>query len=252
MRFASLGSGSRGNATLVEHGSTSVLIDCGFSVAQTERRLARLGRCAGDLAAIVVTHEHGDHLRGVARLSRRHRLPVWATAGTAACMRGAVHGLFRVNALETFAIGDLEVQPFAVPHDAREPTQFIFGDGARRLGVLTDTGTVTAHIERMLSGCEALLLECNHDPELLAAGPYPPALQARVGGAHGHLSNGQAARLMARIDRSRLQHVVAAHLSERNNSPRHAREALAEVLGCSPAWIGVADQEAGLDWRELV
>ncbi len=251
MRFASLGSGSRGNATLVEHGSSRVLIDCGFPAAQAERRLGCLGRCAGELTAIVVTHEHGDHLRGVARLSRRHRLPVWATAGTAVFLRQSVHLLHRFNALEGFAVGDLEVHPFAVPHDAREPTQFVIGDGARRLGILTDTGMATAHIAQMLTGCDALILECNHDPELLAAGPYPPALQARVGGSHGHLSNAQAADLLARLDRSHLRHLVAAHLSERNNRPGYARAALAAVLGCTPGWIAVADQEDGLDWRDL-
>jgi len=251
VRFASLGSGSRGNGTLVEHGDTRLLIDCGFPAAQTERRLARLGCRGEDLAAILVTHEHGDHLRGVARLSRRHRLPVWATAGTAAALRGAVHRLHRFDALDAFAVGDLDVHPFPVPHDAREPAQFVIGDGVRRLGVLTDTGTPTPHIARMLSGCDALLLECNHDPAMLAAGPYPPALQARVGGDLGHLSNTQAAALLAGIDCSRLRHVVAAHLSERNNRPEHARAALAAVLGCAPEWVGVADQEAGLDWRDV-
>ncbi len=251
MRFASLGSGSRGNATLVEHGSSRVLFDCGFPAAQAERRLGCLGRRAGELTAIVVTHEHGDHLRGVARLSRRHRLPVWATAGTAVFLRQPVHLLHRFNALEGFVVGDLEVHPFAVPHDAREPTQFVIGDGARCLGILTDTGMATAHIARMLTGCDALILECNHDPGLLAAGPYPPALQARVGGSHGHLSNGQAADLLARLDRSRLRHLVAAHLSERNNRPEYARAALAAVLGCALGWIAVADQKDGLDWRDL-
>lgn len=252
MRFASLGSGSRGNATVVEEGSTRILVDCGFSVAETERRMARLGCHPRGLSAILVTHEHGDHLRGVAGLSRRYGTPVWATAGTSGFLRGSGHRLELFTALDTFAVGDLQIQPFAVPHDAREPCQFVIGDGGRRLGILTDTGSTTPHIQAMLDRCDGLLLECNHDLDLLAHGPYSAALKARVAGRHGHLSNDQAAQLLAGLDGSRLQHLVAAHLSEQNNHPDRARAALAGVLGCDPGWIEVADQAAGLDWRTLV
>ncbi len=252
MRFASLGSGSRGNATLVEHGGTRILIDCGFSVRETERRLARLGCEAESISAVLVTHEHTDHAGGVARLARRYGIPVWMTPGTwAARDFGALPAANDLNCHESLAIGDLCIEPFPVPHDAREPCQFVFTDGQRRLGLLTDAGRSTQHIEERLAGCDALLLETNHDLEMLAGGDYPPSLKLRVGGGLGHLSNVQAAEVLGRLDCSRLQHVVAAHLSENNNRPALARTALATTLGCSEEWITVADQEHGFDWRSI-
>lgn len=252
LRFASLGSGSRGNATLVEAGGTCVMVDCGFSVAEAKRRLARLGKTPQDIRAILVTHEHSDHIGGVAAFARRFGTPVWMTAGTS-----VMHAASELPSLDwfdghsDFAIDDLHVTPFPVPHDAREPCQFVFGDGAVHLGLLTDTGTITAHIRAQLDRCEALLLECNHDAALLAAGPYPPSLKRRVGGRLGHLSNAQAAELLAALDTTRLTHLVAAHISEKNNRPDLARAALAGALGCADDWIGIADQTAGLAWRQV-
>jgi len=251
MRFASLGSGSRGNATVVEQGDTLLLIDCGFSVRETERRLLRLGRDASQVSAVLVTHEHSDHIGGVAQFSRKYRVPVWMTAGTRSACRDEPERIELFNSHVAFAVGDLEITPFPVPHDAREPAQFVFSDGARRLGVLTDTGSLTLHIEQQLDGCDALLLECNHDREMLANGVYPPVLKARVGGSYGHLSNDQAAGLLQRIDCSRLQHLVAAHLSEKNNTEALARIAASSALGCADEWIAVARQDEGLDWREV-
>lgn len=252
LRFASLGSGSRGNATLVEAGDTCVMVDCGFSVSETRRRLARLCKAPEDIAAILVTHEHSDHIGGVAAFARRYGTPVWMTAGTSVMHADTdVPCLDWFTGHEAFAIGDLQVAPFTVPHDAREPCQFVFGDGAARLGVLTDTGCITAHIREMLDGCDALLLECNHDAAMLAAGPYPPALKRRVGGRLGHLSNAQAAELLAALDTGALRHVVAAHLSDKNNRPELARAALADALCCGQDWIGIADQAVGLDWRQV-
>lgn len=252
MRFASLGSGSRGNATLIECGSTRVLLDCGFSASEAQRRLGRLGIDAGDLTAIIVSHEHGDHVGGVGSLARRFGLPVYLTHGTA--HRANTGELPQRHCLDIHAclqINDLELQAFPVPHDAQEPVQFVFSDGRHRLGVLTDTGSITPHIIDMLSACDALLLECNHDSEMLAEGPYPAALKQRVGGRFGHLSNAQAAELLQALDTSALQHLVAMHLSDKNNTPWLARQALAGVLGCNDGEILVADQEAGLDWCEL-
>ncbi len=143
------------------------------------------------------------------------------------------------------------MQPYAVPHDAAEPVQYVFGDGATRLGVLTDTGHVTPHIEQVLTACEALVLECNHDEEMLRLGRYPVSLKQRVGGRFGHLNNQQAAALLQRLDSSRLQHIVAAHLSQQNNLPQLAVSALSQALNCEESWIGVADQQLGLDWREI-
>jgi phosphoribosyl 1,2-cyclic phosphodiesterase len=253
MRFAALGSGSAGNGLVVEAAGTRLLLDCGFTVEEAERRLARLGLAAAELAGIVVTHEHGDHLDGALPLARRHRLPVWMTHGTSRAARAEAAGV-RVTLIDghaAFGVGALSVQPFPVPHDAREPVQYVFSDGARRLGVLTDIGSPTRHVEAMLSGCDALVIECNHDPGMLAAGPYPGWLKARIAGPFGHLANAAAAALVAAIDRSRLRHVLAAHLSERNNRPALARAALAAALGCAPEWVGIAGQADGFGWREL-
>jgi phosphoribosyl 1,2-cyclic phosphodiesterase len=252
MRFASLGSGSRGNATLIASGSTLVMVDCGFSCRETERRLARLGCSAAQLAAILVTHEHGDHIRGVCALARQYDLPVWLSAGTQLMLRDEV--LPEIHCLDGqtgICLGDLGIQPFTVPHDAREPCQFVFTDGKHRFGLLTDTGRITAHILDCLDKCDALMLECNHDEAMLAGSSYSASLKARVGGPLGHLSNAQAAGLLESIDATRLQHVVAAHLSEKNNHPDLARAALAGSLGCAPDWIAVAGQEDGLAWRAL-
>lgn len=253
MRFALLGSGSEGNALVVQAGSTCLLLDCGFTLAETTARLARLGLEPTQLSGIVVTHEHGDHVSGVARLARKHAIPVWLTHGTLR-QHGALHGfsgITEINPHAAFAIGDIEVQPYLVPHDAAEPVQYVFGDGAARLGVLTDVGCATPHIEAMLNGCTALVLECNHDAQMLADGDYPYSLKQRVAGRLGHLSNAAAAALLARLDTGKLRHLVAAHLSRKNNLPQLAVAALSEAIGCSADWVAVASQEEGLDWREL-
>jgi phosphoribosyl 1,2-cyclic phosphodiesterase len=254
MRFASLGSGSQGNGLVVEAGSTRVLLDCGFGIRDVEARLARCGLEGGDLDAIIVTHEHDDHVGGVARLARKYELPVYLTYGTLTALNGARSRIAQITLVDShtpFAIGDIAVQPYPVPHDAREPAQFVFSDGGVRLGMLTDAGSSTPHIESMLSGLDALVLECNHDRDLLAKGSYPPYLKQRISGRLGHLDNETAAALLASLDCSRLQHVIAAHLSQQNNTPELARAAMAKALGCESGWIGVADQQDGFGWREL-
>ena len=254
MRFASLGSGSSGNALLVESGRTRILLDCGFGLGETAARLNRLGVEPGDLDAILVTHEHDDHVGGVARLARRHEVAVYLTHGTLSVMdrgRGHLPETVLIDSHARFAVGDIEVRPYPVPHDAREPAQFVLSDGAVCLGVLTDAGEVTPHMTHMLSGLDALMLECNHDRGLLMNGPYPPSLKERIGGRFGHLDNAAAADLARGIDSSRLQHVIAAHLSQQNNTPELARSALAAALGCAPDWITVATQNEGFGWREI-
>jgi phosphoribosyl 1,2-cyclic phosphodiesterase len=262
MRFASLGSGSRGNGTLVEHGKTCLLVDCGFSVRETENRLEQLGKFAHEISAVLVTHEHSDHISGVGPLARKYNLPVWATSGTLFVDRQAARDnyaerigervdLHPICSHTAISIGDIEVQPFPVPHDAREPSQFVFSNGDKKLGLLTDVGSHTLHIEELLSGCDALILECNHDKELLEQGEYPPSLKKRVGGNLGHLSNNQAADILERLDTSKLNSIVAAHLSEKHNTPSMAQQALASALSCEVDWISVAYQQTGLDWRDV-
>jgi phosphoribosyl 1,2-cyclic phosphodiesterase len=255
MRFASLGSGSGGNALIIESGSTRVLLDCGFGLSEVTARLRRLDVAPESLDAIIVTHEHDDHGGGVPRLASRHDLPVYLTHGTLAGLgaeRRSVANAILIDTVTPFAIGAIEVRPYPVPHDAREPVQFVLSDGAVRLGVLTDTGRCTPHIARALSGAHALVLECNHDLDMLMSGPYPASLKNRVAGRMGHLANAAAAELLQAIDCSRLHHLIAALLSDTLPVPHLARAALAGALNCADEWIGVATQQEGFAWREIL
>ena len=255
MRYASLGSGSEGNALVVESQSgtttTRAMIDCGFGLREIERRLQGRGIAPAELSAILVTHEHGDHIGGVFKLARRHDIPVYLTTGTHLAVKDRVPEgtrIIRCDSHDLLAIGDLQVQVFPVPHDAREPVQFSLTNGASRLGVLTDIGQGTAHVQAILDGCDALVLECNHCPDMLANGAYPPSLKARIAGRLGHLSNRAAAAVLGSLDRSRLKAVHAAHLSSKNNLPALAQAALAEILNCGLDEVGVASQSEGFDW----
>ncbi len=237
---------------MVQAGATCLMIDCGFGVRDTVVRLARHGLEPTDVSAILVTHEHADHVGGVPAFAAKYGVPVWATFGTlqaAADRFDACERIYGFDSHDCFAIGDLEVRPFPVPHDAREPVQFVISDGASRVGVLTDIGVSTPFVEASLSGCDALVLECNHDRALLADSDYPFMLKQRISGRFGHLHNEAAADILSRIDCSRLQHLVAAHLSRQNNTPERARLALAGVLSCAQEWIGIADQQSGFAWR---
>lgn len=254
MKFACLGSGSKGNAWLVQAGRTRVMVDCGFGPREAARRLARLGVAVEDVDAILVTHEHSDHGRGAAKLAGKAGCPVRLSHGSQVMLAATGEGPEDVEVIldhTAFSMGDLEITPYPVPHDAREPLQFVFSDGAVKFGLLTDAGHVTAHMEAVLAECDALALECNHDVAMLEAGAYPPALKRRILGRYGHLDNQAAAGLLGKVAGPHLKHVVAAHLSQENNSPELARAALAGALGCSADWIAVADQDDGLDWRDI-
>jgi phosphoribosyl 1,2-cyclic phosphodiesterase len=268
LRFTSLASGSGGNATLVEarnegcaaggsQRTTRVLVDCGLAPRRLAAALALRGCTAADLDAVFVTHEHGDHIGGVIALHRRHGTPVWASRGTWATVAApddesqrcvanlACHG-------ERIAIGALELLPFAVPHDAAEPLQLVCRSGSARIGIVTDLGEPTDGVARALQGCDALLLECNHDRAMLAAGPYPIWLQRRIGGARGHLANEQSTALLAACLHDGLRHVVAAHLSRHNNQPDRALGALRRALPQQPSLfdplLHVADANTGCGW----
>ncbi len=260
IRFTSLGSGSEGNALLIEAGSapgTRLLIDCGLPVRQAVARIEARGVDPMGLDAILVTHEHGDHIGGVMGLARRTGATVCLTRGTHAAVHvrstDACNGvaLRIIDSHTPFEIGCLEVQPFPVPHDAREPVQYVVVHGAIRLGVLTDLGMLTPHVERTLADCDGLILEFNHDPELLAASSYPESLKQRIAGRYGHLCNRDAAGLLGRLDLGRLQRIVAAHLSQTNNTPDHVFAAVKEVLDGVPDNFHLATQEEGFDWMVL-
>jgi phosphoribosyl 1,2-cyclic phosphodiesterase len=256
LRFCCLGSGSQGNAFVVEaangHTSIRVLIDDGFSPRELERRLVRAGVGIGSLSAILVTHEHSDHAAGVCAFAQRRQLSVYATGGTAAeAGFDSLRRLHTIRAGVEVQIGPLQVLPIEVPHDAREPVQFMVSDGARRLAILTDLGHPAPRVIAMLTGLDALVLEFNHDLQMLRRGPYPPSLKARIESDVGHLSNAQSIQFLESIDRSRLTRVVAAHLSRTNNRPQLAREALIDLRMAGHVECDVADQARGLDWRAV-
>lgn len=258
-RFASLGSGSEGNALLVESTDgvtcTRILLDCGFGIRETVRRLERLGCAPESIDAILVTHEHGDHIGSAYAVAAKYAIPVWTSHGTYRAthhLRGADRAAVRFcRADELFCVGDLQIRPYTVPHDAREPLQFVFSDGARRLGVLTDAGMSTEYLCAHLEGLHALVLECNHDREMLANSAYPWSLKQRIGGDFGHLANDIASTILARVRHDALHTVVAAHLSKQNNTPRLAGEAIAAALGVHASDVPIADQEEGLIWHAV-
>ncbi len=257
MRFASLGSGSAGNALIVESKQTRVMLDCGFSIKETVARLARIQLSPEDLAGIIVTHEHDDHAKGAYKFGAKFNVPVWSTYGTRKMSERYLPvkqsvDCREVDAHQPFSIGGIQVKPYPVPHDAREPMQCVFGDGNVQLGVLTDVGKPTPHILEMLTKSDALFLECNHDEQMLRTGPYAQSLKKRVGGDLGHLENQVSAALLAKLDNSKLKHIVGAHLSEKNNKPELVKHALANVLNCELDWVGIAEQAAGSKWREIV
>ena len=256
MRFASLGSGSAGNCLVVEQANTRVLLDCGFSMSEVIKRLQKLSLVPEQITGILVTHEHDDHAKGAFKFAAKYNIPVWLTHGTfKMCQRympeNAKLNINIIDSHENFQIQELMITPYPVPHDAREPTQFTFSNGNYKLGVLTDAGSTTPYIEQMLSACDALVLECNHDLTMLENGPYAWPLKQRVGSRLGHLDNQTAADLLARLDSSKLKHIIAAHLSAKNNTQHLARQALSQALNCEHNWVGIAEQADGFAWRSL-
>lgn len=233
MRFSVLGSGSKGNCTLVASGRTTILIDNGFSGKEITKRLELVGFSLQSLDAIVISHEHGDHIAGVGVLSRRCRIPVYANPATHAASAGRVkklHARQEFGTGQSFCIGELNIHPFQVSHDTVDPVGFQISDGSRSIAYCTDTGKITKMIANHLRQCQALILEANHDPRMLREGPYPLPLQQRVKSSQGHLANEDAGRCLRELLDSGLQHVVLAHLSETNNLPELALETIRKEL----------------------
>lgn len=256
LRFKSLGSGSAGNATLIEATGllpTRLLVDCGLGLRQLVQRLGVVGLALENIDAIFITHEHGDHIGCAQNLSMRQKIPVWMSRGTyeAIGTPDFERRLFFAKDGQPIDMGNLQITPFTVPHDAREPLQLTCTDGVSKLGILTDLGHATAHIHAHLSACHALLLECNHDADLLAQSNYPTFLKQRISGRFGHLENAAASSIAQAINHPKLQHVVAAHLSRQNNRPDLVQTLLAQALRREPQDVLVATQNEGCPWLQL-
>ena len=249
-RFASLGSGSRGNGTVVEIGNERILVDCGFTLKQAGVRLERMGLKAADLSAILVTHEHSDHIGGVGALAYKYAVPVFASYGTlqAARKSAAVVGS-AISAHGSFQIGEVEVQPVVVPHDAREPTQFVFRHQGLAVGVVSDLGCVTPFVIEQFSGLDGLLMESNYDTNMLMKGRYPERVKRRIASDLGHLSNEQAADFLSAIAHPGLT-VVIGHVSEENNHP-DLLAAIFEAHVDSVDSLVFANQDEGAGWQSI-
>jgi len=249
IQVAALGSGSSGNSLLIKANNTLLLVDCGFTMKETQSRLEGLGLSLSDIDAILISHEHGDHMRGVGPISRKYNVPVWLTHGTFHRTRDNRFARYQLfHAHEPFFIGDIEVDPFPVPHDAAEPCQFVFTCNETRFANVTDLGVCTPHVRAKLANLHGLVIECNYDPDMLRNGPYPPSLQARIRSEYGHLGNDQAAQLISQIDHSMLQHVLLGHLSEQNNADAVALAAVQAKLNRDPQRACVLAQHCASQW----
>ena len=249
LHVAALGSGSAGNSLLVRTAETLLLVDCGFTLKEARRRMAGLGIRPERLDGILVTHEHGDHLKGVGPMSRKFDVPVWLTHGTwrgARDRRFAGTRLFDAHA--PFSIGDIEIDPFPTPHDAAESCQFTFAAGGARFANLTDLGAATPHVRGKVAGVDGLVIECNYCPTMLREGPYPPMLQERIRSDWGHLGNDQAGEMLAGLDHPGLRWILLGHLSEHNNTGEVAREAVLAHLERDHDRVVVLDQHRESGW----
>ena len=235
MRLTVLGSGSRGNALLVESGETRLLIDAGFSARDLERRLGAVEVDPRSVTALLITHDHSDHTRGMGVFARRWGVPLFISDATRAACSRLLDGSEQVHsygASESVQIGPLRIDPFLTVHDAVEPIAVMVteSDSAEKLGIATDLGCATATVRHALAGCDVLVLESNHDEILLRDGPYPWAVKARIGSRHGHLSNRAAAELARELHHSALNAVVLAHLSESSNDVALAHDTVGAAL----------------------
>ncbi len=245
MRFAVLGSGSSGNSVLVWGGETHILIDAGFSGKELARRLGVLGLTPECLSAIVVTHEHGDHVHGAGVMARRHGTPLYITRRTQAACGRFLNGTEEVVPYKPghpFTIGDLFLEPFVTVHDAVDPVAFAVVDQRTglRLGIATDLGRATVQVRHVLKGCDGLILESNHDEVMLWSADYPQTVKARIASSHGHLSNQAAAQFALELYHPHLSAVVLAHLSSESNTPGLARSVMGKALR-SKGYRGVLD-----------
>jgi phosphoribosyl 1,2-cyclic phosphodiesterase len=236
VRVVPLGSGSSGNSTLVSFGTRTLLVDAGLSARELAARLSQVGVPPDTLTAILLSHEHHDHARGLERFAVRHRVPVFTTPETLAALNLAPRHLGSWQPFEPgvpFEAFGVKVDPFTIPHDAVNPVGFVLEAEGTRVGIATDLGHATTLVVERLRGCHVLVVEANHDDGMLLGGPYPWALKQRIGGRLGHLSNDEAAALLAQVADDDCQAVILAHLSESNNTAALARKAVAGALAAA-------------------
>lgn len=239
--FLSLVSGSSGNASIVSDKNTLILTDCGMSGKKLEAALAELDAVAADISAILLTHEHIDHTRGAGIISRRYNLPIYATAGT---FGGAELGkisdsnIHIINSGDEFEIGTIGVCAFAISHDANEPVGYSFFSENKKMTIATDTGEITDETEKNILGSDEIILESNHDKEMLMYGSYPYSLKQRVAGSFGHLSNDDAALTCLKLLQSGTRKIMLGHLSNENNTPEIAYKTSRNLLEKAGARIG--------------
>lgn len=246
MRVHVLASGSSGNALVVVGKRGAVLFDCGLGPRVLAARLRAVGVDPQSIVALVLSHEHTDHVKGLPHFQKRFSVPIWATAGTWEALGGVDSSGELLTLGKPAAVADLSVLPLPASHDAVEPAGFVVEACGLRLGLLTDTGVVTELLVERLSGCHALFLEANHDLDMLRFGPYPPVLKQRIASRHGHLSNVQARDALERLVHPALRQVVAMHLSRENNRPVLVEQELGRVLRGGPAKLWVASQDEPL------
>jgi phosphoribosyl 1,2-cyclic phosphodiesterase len=239
-----LASGSKGNSTYISDGKTSILIDAGLSGVELKRRLLSRDLAPENLDAIIVTHEHSDHIQGVGVLSRRYKLPVYINQKThqASPALGSLHETRSFECGRTFHISNLAIHPFSISHDAEDPVGFTVGQNGTRIAIATDLGIATSMVKDHLKLCALLILEANHDPRMLETGPYPWPLKQRIQSRVGHLSNSDSKTLLQELQHDNLEHVILAHLSENNNTPQKAFDEVVQALTRCKAQLTVADQ----------
>ena len=241
-----LASGSKGNAVYVSGGSTSILIDAGLSGIEIERRLNSKGLYPKDLDAILVSHEHTDHIQGVGVLSRRFNLPVYMNSKTekaSLSQLGNVRVIKNFECGSPFKINDLYIHPFSISHDAEDPSGFTVNQNGTKIGIATDLGIATSMVKEHLKGCSLLILEANHDEDMLINGPYPWPIKQRIKSRTGHLSNEASKNLLKEVQHDRLKYVILAHLSETNNTPQKALSEVGRAMNYCHAQIDVANQD---------
>jgi len=256
MRFCSLGSGSLGNSFIVQENNTSLMIDCGFGLNETISRLERYNIKPNELTAILITHEHEDHIKGAFSLSNKYQIPIYLSHGTLSMCKKKINSNYDIQIniiadLQPFLIDDIEITPIPVPHDAREPFQFMFKSKAKSLAIITDLGFITNYLIKTLKEITALVIEFNHDRDMLTLSDYPQSLKNRIGGKYGHLDNMESIKLLKLINHNHIKWIAAAHLSEKNNDENLVKKLIADSISKELDIIKIINQETGLDWMTV-